>query len=112
MDHRWVWIELPGLRRCLPQQNRYATGIDRALQVDVGIAREPHRPSRLDAGTLQRQLHRMNGGLVARGIEGADDAPEIPVPAQVRCLLAQMIAFLVADDGQVEAAAMQILQEG
>src|SRR5512132_4391377 len=107
MDHRWVWIELPRLRRCLSQQDRYATGIDRALQVDVGIAREPHRASRLDAGTLQRQLHRMNGGLLARRVEGPDDAAEIPVPTQVRRLLAQIVAFLVADDGQVEAAAVQ-----
>src|SRR5512144_1602409 len=98
MDHRWVWIELPRLRRCLSQQDRYATGIDRALQVDVRITREPHRPSRLDAGALQRHPHRMNGGLVARGIEGADDASEIPVPTEVRRLLAQIVAFLVADD--------------
>ena len=54
-------------------QNRHARRVSRAFQVDVGIAGDPDvRPGR-DPAAFEGEQDRFERGLVARGVECADE---------------------------------------
>ena len=72
--------ELANAGRFRPHQHWHAAGVDAAGQVDIRIADKPDVGSACDAAGGQCHINRRRIGLVAFGIKGPDDAPEVLRP--------------------------------
>ncbi len=95
--------QLTGIAWAVANQNPGATGPRRAFKIDRAVTDEPDIAARRDPGIAQGKADGPRIGLVTRGIIGADDPTQPPVPAQARRLEAQQIATLVADHPAGEA---------
>src|SRR5207245_6754406 len=92
-------------RRGIGEQYRDAAAVLRALHVDLGIADQPDIFTGPDAALRQREMDRLAGRFVGRGITGANDAAKKPRPAEPLDLAPQQRAGLVADHAKKDALA-------
>src|SRR5207248_3732321 len=110
-DVRLMAGELGVLRFRRAEQNRDTAGIERAFDVDGGVADIPDRRPGGDAAAGERQVDGGRVGLVGGGVRGADEAGKIAGPAEMRGLAPQYRPGLVADDGEVATDIDQVIEQ-